>query len=818
MLKNHFLVALRNFKKKKAFTAINILGLTIGMTVALLILTYARYEMSYDSFHPNSDNIYRVSVDILQDGNFQVADAECYPGAGLMAKNDFPEIDDYAMARHIGRMLLKNEGKAYNEDRVYLANSGWLTVFDWQMVAGDRESALNEANMVLLSESAARKYFGDEDPMGKMIGVVPGGVEMPMMVNGIFKDVPENTHLSFDILISWQTGVQYMDWDYNEWNGNNEFVYLLSNQPDLGQDFEDRFNEAYYAQDEEERGSERLVVYPLTDIHLKSHRTYEAQANGSETMVSILLMVAAFVLAIAWVNYINLSTARAMERGKEVGVRKVLGSSKKSLIFQFLTEAVLINLLALILTITAMQGALPVFNNLTGSTLTFDLFNNPDLLIELGIMFVVGALASGLYPSLVLSNYKPLVVLTGRLKDSGKGLLLRKGLVVFQFTATMLLLVGTITVYNQVNYMRSRDLGMNLEQTIVIKSPLITDGRNAQSEKRNAFRNEVTRMSQVSAVSFSGTLFGQGDGDMSTTTGLKAVSTEIGIGINFAFFYVDDQFVPAFDIEVLAGRNFDKKTELESLEDPGSFHVLILNETSRRLFGFASNEGAIGEKIRFGKNHYEVVGVINDYNHNSLKTEVSPIIFLYDEYGHSADFASVKVSTGDDPGKSYKAVLTQLEQIYREIYPSSDFDYYFLDEQFNEQYKADQQFGLVFSIFSGLSILISILGLFGLGLYEMQQRIKEIGIRKVLGATAGSIIRLLSTNFLKLIFVSVIISLPLAYFGADTWLDNYAYRIDLSWYLFIIPAVTILLIALITIVSQMLNVARRNPVVALRYE
>lgn len=818
MLKNHFLVAFRNFKKKKAFTAINIFGLTIGMTVALLILTYARYETSYDRFHPNADNIYRVSVDIMQDGIFQVADAQCYPGVGPMAKNDFPEIDDYAMARELGRMLFKNGDKAYNEDRVYFTNPGWLTVFDWQLIDGNRETALNEPNMVLLSESTAKKYFGDENPMGKMIGMIPGGDEVPMKVNGIFKDVPDNTHMGFDILVSWETGVKLMEWDYNEWDANNEFMYLLSNQPSLGKEFEERFNQAYYNKDQDEKGKESLTIYPLTDIHLKSNRTFEAEVNGSETMVNILLMVAAFVLAIAWVNYINLSTARAMERGKEVGVRKVLGSNKRSLIFQFLTEALLINLLALILTLTSLQGALPIFNNLTGSSLSFDLFNDTGLLGQLAAMFVIGALVSGLYPSLVLSNYKPLTVLTGRLKDSGKGLMLRKGLVIFQFTATMLLLVGTITVYNQVNFMRTVDLGMNLEQTIVVKSPLVTDKRSKRMEKREAFRNELVQMSQISSVSFSGTLFGQGDGDLNTITAVKAVTSGIGKGVNFAFFFVDDQFIPTFDIDLLAGRNFNKEIEVEEVDKPGRFHVLVLNETSRKLLGFASNEAAVNEKVWFANNQYVVAGVIGDYHHNSVKSEVSPIILMYDKYGYSAEFASVKVNVGENSGEGYKAVLSQLESVYREIYPASDFDYYFLDEQFNEQYKADQQFGLVFSIFAGLSILISIMGLFGLGLYEMQQRIKEIGIRKVLGANAGSIIQLLSMNFLKLILVSVIISLPLAYLGVDAWLDSYAYRISLSWYLFVLPAIVILLVALVTIITQTLNVARKNPVDALRYE
>ena len=816
MFRNHFLIALRNFRKKKAFTGINIFGLTIGMTVALLILIYARYELSYDRFHPDADLIYRVSVDLYDDGKFQAADAQCYPAVGPMAIEEFPEIADYGMARHVGRILLRKDQTAFNEDRMYFADPGWLRVFDWQMIHGDRETALSKPDQVVLTESAARKYFGDQNPVGEMIELLPGGGKVSVMVTGVVKDVPENAHLHFDVLVSWESGVKYMDWKLDNWNGNNEFMYLKAKN-ELDTEFEDRFNATFYKRTEYEAEDERLKVYPLTDIHLKSDRTYEAESNGSQATVNILLMVSVFILAIAWVNYINLATARAMERGKEVGVRKVLGSTRRALMVQFLTEAVLINLLALILTVTSIQGVLPLFNRLAGTALVFDLFSDTQLIWQLGLLFVVGTLASGFYPSLVLSGYKPLAVLTGKLKTSSKGLLLRKSLVIFQFAATMFLLVGTITVYRQVNFMRQQDLGVDLEQTVVINAPIVEGENEQMNQWRSTFKTEAERLSQVQQVTFSGTVFGQPITDMNSTNGVKAVSTEMGDGATFYFYYIDESYVPTFDLELLAGRNFEKNSEVPN-EEGDFFYSMLINETSRKLLGFASAGEAVGEKVQLGKNQFTVVGVMADHNHNSLKSKVFPMFYLLDHDGSGADFFSVKMRSGAGNGESYKAVLSSLESVFRSVYPGSDFDYYFLDERFNEQYQADQQFGIVFSTFSGLSVLISILGLFGLGLYEIQQRIKEIGIRKVLGASVSGIIQLLTQHFLRLILISVVIALPLAYFGMDQWLNGYAYRIGLNWVLFVVPAILILFIALATVIGQTIKVARKNPVEALRYE
>ncbi|MFT6872540.1 MAG: putative ABC transport system permease protein [Roseivirga sp.] len=818
MFRNHLFVALRNFQKRKSFTFINILGLTVGMTVCLLILTYARYEMSYDSFHSRANDIYRVTVDIYNGNDFQVADAQCYPAAGKLAKEEFSEIEDYAMTRHFGRLLLKNGDKAFNEDRVYWANPAWLKIFDWQMVRGDEDSALDDIDALVITESTANKYFGDEDPIGKFLTVVPGSEEVAMIVKGVIKDVPENAHLKFDILISYASAIKYERSSYDDFSGNNEFMYILASKP-LDNDFAKRFNASYFEKTDsfEERG-DSLVIQSLTDIHLNSDKTYEAEANGSQSIVSILLVVAGFVLLIAWVNYINLSTARAMERGKEVGVRKVLGSSRQSLIVQFLLESFMLNFLALVLTITCIQGVLPFFNNLSGVDLSFNVFQEPNLLLQVGAIFLIGSIASGLYPALVLSNYRPLAVLTGHLKDSKGGLALRKGLVVFQFMITMLLLVGTVTIYKQVNHMRSQSLGVDIDQTIVVQYPILIDSSQAQIVKRNTFKKELNRLAQVAGVTYSETVFGQGTIEMNTNTGFSTVEGEAGDGVNFAFYRVDEDFVPTFGFNILAGRAFDANFDQPLDRTPSMYNGMIINETSRKVFGFATNEEAIGAKInRFGS-QVPIVGVVSDYNHHSLKTKVEPTIIMFDKNAYSANYVSIKVNSGANPEETYKNILTDVENTYRNVYPSSDFDYFFLDEKFEMQYQADRQFGIVFTTFAGITIFVAVLGLFGLVLYEVQQRIKEIEIRKVLGASVLTIIQLLASSFLKLILIAITIALPIAYFGMNEWLSGYAYRIDLSAILFIVPALALLLIALATVTIQAIKAASENPIESLRYE
>lgn len=817
MIKNYFNIAFRNFKKRKAFTFINILGLTVGMTICLLILTYARYELSYDRFHSKADDIYRVTVDIYNGNTFQIADAQCYPGAGLIAKEQLPEVTDYAMARNFGRIVFKYENTAFNEDRAYFVNPAWLKVFDWEMIKGDAETALSEVNQIVLTESAAKKYFGNEDPIGKTMTLIPGGGSVDMQVSGVVKDVPDNTHLTFDILVSYESAIRYLGSTYTDFNGNNEFMYLLTNQADQ-KVLKQKLNEAYFqATDNFEERGDSLAIQPLTDIHLHSDKTYEAQANGSAEMVNILMVVSVFVLVIAWVNYINLSTARAMERAKEVGLKKVMGSSRRALIAQFLTESFILNFFAVVLTLTLIQGVLPFFNNLAGVSLTFNVLNEPNLLSQILLIYLVGSLASGIYPAFVLSGHRPLAVISGKMKDSQSGLLLRKGLVVFQFTITMLLLVGTFTIYKQVNYMRNIDLGVDMSRSLEIELPILADYDKATAQKQTLM-DELLRLPQVDKVAFTESSFGTGSEHLNTTTGVIAPETGMGRNVNFSFFRIDDRFLSTFEVELLAGRLFSKELETAFEDAPRQGQNVIINEVARKALGFNTNEAAINKKVNRGDRPFTIVGVVADYNHNSVKYAVEPMAFFYDTDRSSSNFVMLKLNGVDNTTAGFSASIKGIEKAFRTAYPASDFQYAFVNERFNQQYRADQQFGTVFTSFSLLTIFVAILGLFGLILYEVQQRIKEIGIRKVLGASVPSIIKLFSSNFLRLIGLSILIAIPVAYYVLNQWLSGYASRVDIGVVMFVVPALVLLLIAMLTIVAQSIKAANGNPVKALRYE
>jgi putative ABC transport system permease protein len=814
MFRNHLHVAIRNFKKKKVFTFINLLGITVGMTVCLLILSYAQYELNYDQHHSQAERIYRITVDVYNGDNLQTRDAQCYPAVGPLAVEEMPEIENYAMAREIGRLLLKNEQVAYNESRVFFANPGWLQVFDWKFIAGNPDEALSEPDQIILTESAAEKYFGKENPIGKTLTVVPGGGEVDMMVIGVVEDVPEQSHLKFDILISWVSGVKYLNWELNNWNGNNEFMYLLANKA-LDAEFQDRLNQTVDTKVAADR-EEVLAVQALTNIHLYSDKAYEAEANGSALIVNILLIVAAFVMLVAWVNYINLATAKSLERAREVGVRKVLGSSKRSLIIQFLIEAFALNLLALLLTLTLLQGVIPLFNDFTGLTLSLNLLDQGSLLVWLILLCLIGSFASGLYPAFVMSNYKPISVISGKLKDSKKGLFLRRGLVVFQFLITMMLLVGTYAIYEQVSFMRNQNLGFEKEQVLVLRAPILSMDDEEIAARHQSFRASLTSLPSVERIAFSESMIGQGTIELNSTTGLRSIENEIGGNLNFFMYRIDSSYLNTLNIQVLAGRNFDHSLDAAAFAFDADLNKgILINETGRKMLGYATNESAVGSPVSLSGNQMKVIGVIADYHHNSLKNGVDPLFLMFDKTLNAADYISIKLS---GRAEDYAQMLAGVRSKIEATYPQSEFDYFFLDDSFDQQYRADQQFGLVFTSFSGFTILVALLGLFGLVLYEIQQRVKEIGIRKVLGASANEIIRLFAGNFMKLIGFAILISIPICYWALNTWLSGYAYRIEINLLLFVLPAIVLVLIALTTIVAQSMLAARTNPVNALRYE
>ena len=786
--------------KNKAFSLINILGLAIGMAACLLILQYVRFELSYEDFHQKADNIYRVTLDLYNGSEYVVTDCETHGPLGPLLREQMPEVHSFVRLLNQESVEVKVGENQFIEDFVYFADSTAFTVFTYEVLHGNPATALSAPFQVVLTTSAAQKYFGQTDVVDEAIDIN----NQPYRVSAVIADLPPNTHLKFDFLLSHVTINRIWEWyEQYGWGGNNEYTYLLM-EPDTDlADFNKKLTQI--AIDLEDKiGEDRFVAEPINDIHLYSHKTFEPEVNGSAEVVYFLLSIAFLIIVIAWVNYINLSTARAMERAREVGIRKVMGSVRKQLIIQFLLESVMVSLVAGVIALTLIQLSLPAFRDISGQPLNLYVVADPVFWCLLLGLSGVGALLSGVYPAFVLSAFRPASVLKGKLQTSTHGQWLRQGMVVFQFVTTVVLMVGTCTMYLQIDHLRDQDLGMNITQTLALHAPSLDLPDSVHSGQLQSFKAELLRHPAVQRVTVSESLPGLSLHELSTTTGIQRVGEEGRQGYNYYIIRADADFVSTLDMQLLAGRNFE----------PGSanFDQVILNEEAVRKLGFASPAEAIGQQITYYYNEKPstVVGVIRNFHQRSPKEAHIPMILPYTASG---SYFTLRLSTAQ-----LRETVAGVEALWQARYPNSAFDYFFLDEVYDQQYRADTRFGQVVAIFSGLAIFIACLGLFGLSSFTVRQRTQEIGVRKVLGATAGQIVRLLSQRYVRLAVTSCLIALPVAYGLMQSWLSGYASRISLSGWLFAVPVAAVLLITLVTISFQTVRAALANPVDSLRYE
>ncbi|OEK02729.1 ABC transporter permease [Roseivirga sp. 4D4] len=807
MLYSYFRTAFRSLLKNKAFSFLNIIGLALGMACCMVIFQYVTFEKSYDKFHSNYENIYRVQYNYFQNGNNIFECAAAVPAVGPEMKNNFPEVLEFSRAFPVSG-LITQEDVTFREEKLQIVTPSWLTMFDWKMVEGDPETALEGPKKAVLSQRAAKKYFGDESPIGKTIKWSSQWLNIEFMVTGIFEDVPDNSHIKFDILLSFQTLVDATDGDAETnwgWYDFNTYVALADGTDPIA------FNKKFDAHLNEIKGEEyangnRRQEFPLqalTDIHLQSDLLQESEPeeNGDAQSVYFLGILAIFILVIAWVNYINLASAKSMERAKEVGVRKVMGAFKRNLIFQFIIESILINFVAALISVGLVALSLPYFNDLTGSPLTLGLiFNSGTWAIVIGVFFL-GAFLSSLYPAFVLSSFRPIAVLKGKMTTSHKGIFLRKGLVTFQFLASVFLIAGTLIVYKQLQFLKNQDLGFDMQETLVLQGPGILEVDSLFGNYLGSFKNEVLKLPNVTEFSSSSNVPGD---EIFWTNGAKRAEepnsefkTIYNVGVDYTYF-------PAYDIDVIAGRNYDKTF-------PTDADAAIMNEAGIKFLGFASAEEAVGQKITHNGQEKMIVGVVDNYNQMSLKNTVSPILFNL--IPNNRSYLTVKFSGG-----SGREVLSGLEPSWNAFFPGNPIDYFYLDTFFNRQYEKEDQFGKVFIIFSVLAIIVSCLGLFGLSAFSALQRTKEIGVRKVLGASVSNILLLLSREYFLLILLAVVIGTPITYFVMDGWLNNFAYRTDIGAVVFAVSAVIVLSVALLTVSYQTIKSARMNPSNTLRYE
>ena len=796
MFKNSLLTAWRSIIKNKVYSIINILGLAVGMAAFLLIALYARHEINYDGFHENKDNIYRVQQNRYNKGELTTQWAAGCAGIGPALKENFAEVEEFVKL-HGTNVVLQFEEKVFKEERTYYATSNFFEVFSVKLIEGIDSLVLREPYSVVLSKSSAKKYFGDQDPIGETIKQ-NGRTEFT--VTGVYEDISSQSHMAADMLYSFESFVDMTNegardrWD---WDGFYTYVTLLPNTNQ--KDFEAKIPDFVVAKWGEEMAQSnhamKFSLQPIKDIHLYSDYMYEMKANGDGKATYFLLIIAFFIIIIAWVNYINLSTSKSMERAKEVGIRKVLGSMRQQITRQFLTESFLLNFLAMILGFILMVAILPYFRTLSGINLTM-VFTDGFLWLTLVVLFIVGGFLSGLYPALVLSGFKPATVLKGKLSGASGGVVLRKSLVVFQFIASLVLMVGTVTVFEQLQFMKNQDLGVNIDQTLIVKGPNITD--SLYNDNFLAFKHAVSNYSAVATVASSTSIPGSQPGW--NAGGIRLIEQPETEGNQYRIIGVDGDFIGAFGLEMLAGRMFDEERTQEHQN-------VLFNESAVKLLGFTPEE-ALQREIFFWGDTFKIVGVLKNYHQESLKKSFEPLVF---RYMHAAGFYSIKVQS-----TNMSETIELVEEEWQAMFPGNPFEYFFLDDHFNQQYKAELQFGKVFGLFTGLAIFIACLGLFGLASYTTLQRTKEIGVRKVLGASVPSILMLLSKDFSRLIIIAIVLSTPVSWYLIHQWLLGFANKIYISWWLFGLPALVLMFVALATVSFQTIKSAQTNPVQCLR--
>jgi putative ABC transport system permease protein len=811
MLRNYFKTALRNLWKGKGFTAINIIGLAIGLSTCLLILIYVMDEVSYDRYNANADRIFRIDGEVKFGDNHQYMASAPAPVGPTMLR-EIPEVEKEVRFRNYGGVRIKKGNQNIQEDAVIYADSTVFDVFTLPMIAGDAHTALVAPHTLVLTESMAKKYFDAVDVVGRTLLL---NDTIPYKVTGVVRDLPAQSHFQFSFFLSLAVSDEAKN--MQEWLSFNLNTYVLLRK---GADVQrvqgkvDAMVRKYVGpllqdvvhislEDFNKQGNfVRMALMPLTAIHLHSNKDAELGPNGNIQYVYIFSAIAAFILLIACVNFMNLSTARSSNRAKEVGIRKVLGSLKGDLVAQFMLESVLISFVAMLLALGLAWLLLPVFNGLAAKQMTIGLFSRSWLAPALlGLVLVVGVLA-GSYPAFYLAAFRPIAVLKGTVASGFKTGGLRNVLVVFQFSISIFLLVATAVVYRQLNYIHNRSLGFDRQQVLVVQN---TEALGSQAR---SFKEELLKMPEVKGAtmtSFLPTASIRNDNVFFLTPELDTKKA-----ISMQNWNVDDNYIPVLGMQVMKGRNFRADMPTDSLG-------IVVNEATARMIGAIDRStDIVGRKLYVVGDVqtkkvtiFHIVGVMKDFNFNSLRQVVTPLgLFLQPDQG------SVALRVQGD----LRRVVSRIESIWRRMAPSQPYSYTFMDDQFNAIYKSEQRMGGISLSFSLLAIFIACLGLFGLAAYAAEQRTREIGIRKVLGASVGGVIGLLSKDFLRLVLVSAVLAFPLAWWAMHRWLQDFAYRITIGWEVFVLAGVVALGIAMLTVSFQALRAALANPVVSLRNE
>lgn len=815
MFRHYFNISTRVLLRHKFYTTINILGLAVGMGVCLLIYQYIHIELSYDEFHEDAENIYRLTQTTIRNGEDQGTGVYTTYGLGPTAKAEIPGVKTFVRIYpdEIGMTVSNPENdEKYQEQEgmIWYVDSTFLKIFNFNLKQGFAEASLNEQLNIVLTEEMAIKYFGNSNPLGKTIEISAGVMSGNFTVSGVLEHLPTNSHLQFDFLLP----IDYLLNRYGPfknhddgWDWKRFITYIQTNNEVQADELNKKLNQLvtrHVGKDLSESESYwKIGLQSLTDIHLKSNFPQDlASSPGNIQNVQFFTIIGLFILLMAWVNYINLSTARAMQRAKEVGVRKSIGALKRQLVYQFMIESVMINITAALLSLGLAYIGLPLLNKLIGENLSFSILESPGFWIIFFSITFLGSLLSGLYPAFILSSFNPVKVLKSVNMTSKRGLSLRKGLIAFQFLMSVLLISGTYLVYQQITFMKNQDLGFELEKILVVNGPrvAIKHGQEALETFFKTFRTEVLRHHSITSIS--GTSHIPVKGYMGSWNTRKLGEPESAVKEGMVIF-TDAYITDTYDMDFLA------KKELP--DEISNYEWLILNEEAVKTFGLASPEEALDEQLLIFGDTLKILGVVENIHWSSLKDKHLPILFTLDKY-YGAYF-SIKMNMSD-----IQESIAHIEEIYNQVYPDDPFQYFFLDDAFNQQYQADLQFRNLFSAFSALAIFIACIGLFALVSYSATLRIKEIGIRKVLGAEVGHLMMLLSREYFMLLLIAIGMAVPAILFGGKAWLENYAYQVGISIDLFLIPGLLLLFISFLTVSYRTYATAKANPVEALKNE
>lgn len=802
MFKNYLTVALRNILKAKFYSIINVFGLMVGIASCLFIAIYINDELSYDRFNSKADRTYRIIEFILTEGSGERSSSAPFPVGETLAE-DFPALIETQVRffdfQSPTLLISERESKKeFNEPNVLFVDSTFFDVFDYAISQGDKSKALAQPNSIILTERAAKRYFGNTDPMGKILQIEG---RQDLIVTGVMPDPPRNAHFTFDFLISFSTLKQFFGGQYPQnWYWNPCWTYIVLKEGIKREDVEAQFPafvQKYFP--EQIKAEAKIALQPLTDIHLTSDLEFELEANSSKENIYVFTIIGVIILFIASMNFMNLSTARSAKRAKEVGLRKTLGSQRRQLVSQFLLESLIISFVAIVLAVGVTAMGLPFFNSLAEKSIGYNVLINPAIVLTLLVIFIVVGVGSGIYPALVLSSFIPIKVLKDSTAKGGRGAVLRKSLVVVQFALSIIMIISTVIAIKQLNFLRKSSTGFDSEQILYI-SALRTPITNTYHE----FKKEIEQRT-----------------DVETVTGLLDVLGSKHQGDNFRFegmdksklfsvMWVNHDFFKTFSLDVLHGRPFE-----ETITTDDSL-ALIVNEALARNMGWTPEE-AIGKTFDYNRFHGEIVGVVEDFNFVSKHKEIEPLILQLrsnpQHFNFSLKYVAIKLKSNDLP-----ATVAAVEEKWKALAPGRPFDYFFLDQELDKLYKDEEKLGMVAGIFSVLAVIVACLGLFALASFMAEERKKEIGIRKVMGGSVSQIVMLLSTDFSKLIAIAFLIACPVTWYAINTWLRNFAFHIEINFIIFIAVGLITLLIALITISYRALQAAYANPVKTLRHE